>query len=648
MKKALFLLLLTTILLTGSAWMAASAPAFAQEGDETSQLFFPIAMNASRVAAASEARFFAFLPDGYALRDVDEAFAIQNVGESALFLGGWQVSDGEGTITLPDLVLMPRQILWCARQAAAFAEVWGQKADCEYEEDTDPDAPNAIGTAPNLNNNGDELQLIAPDGRIEDAVVFGAQGDVSIEGWSGNALTPYTPTNAFAREGQVFYRLFDIDTRLPLSDTDTRSDWAQGNEDPVRGRRTAYPGWDLFTLSHPIHVTFPAERSAQLLVTPDNALDAFLAAFQQAEFSIDIEVYELTHPVLVDALAQKARSGVAVRVLVEGSPAGGLTDDSRWAAQQLVQAGAQVDFMVNDVDNAHDRYPYLHAKFAVIDARMLILSTENFKLSSLPADADDGETLGRRGYAVIIEDPTLSDRAMTIFSLDDDRSHGDIFPWQADHPQYGLPHDPNYQPPQPENLMGYRVRYPQPFAIDDATEGMLFTAPEASLPQLLSLIQQAGPGDIILTQQLFEHPYWGPTDSNPDDNPNVRLEALIAAARRGATVRILLDEFFDAPYAPRSNLNTVNYLNDIAAREGLDLQARRGNPAGAGLHAKLHLLAVGDDRWVVLASMNGGEASNKLNREIGLALKTRQGYNALADVFMDDWQASFTHAYQTP
>jgi len=648
MKKALFLLLLTTILLTGSAWMAASAPAFAQEGDERSQLFFPIALNMDRGRGAPQAKIVAVVPDGYGLRDVDEAFAIQNVGTRVILLGGWQVTDGEGVIILPDLMLAPNEIAWCTRKAVDFEAVWGRKAQCEYQEDTDPDVPDATGAAPNLNNNGDELQLISPDSVVRDAVVYGAAGDVSIDGWQGEPLLPYTPTTAFAREGQVFYRLFDLSTHLPLQDTDTRSDWAQGNDDPILGRRTAYPGWDLFFLSQPIHVTFPSPRAAQLLVTPDNALNGLINAFDAARFSIYVEVYELTHPDLVDVLARKARAGLDVRVLLEGSPAGGLTDDSRWAAQQLAQAGAQVDFMVNDVDNAHDRYPYQHAKFAVIDARTLILSTENLKPSSMPADAGDGETLGRRGYAIIIEDPALSDRALTLFTLDDDPRHTDIFSWQADHPQYGSPHDPGYQPPQPEDLKGYRVRYPQPFTLDDATEGMLYTAPEASLAPLLSLINQAGPGDVILTQQLFEHPFWGPTDSNPHDDPNVRLEALIAAARRGATVRILLDSFFDHPYDVRSNLNTVNDVNDIARAEGLDLEARRGNPAGAGLHAKLHLIALRDQRWIALASMNGGEASNKLNREIGLALQTQQGYQALAHVFWEDWQAirAAAHAHR--
>jgi hypothetical protein len=80
-----------------------------------------------------------------------------------------------------------------------------------------------------------------------------------------------------------------------------------------------------------------------------------------------------------------------------------------------------------------------------------------------------------------------------------------------------------------------------------------------------------------------EHKYWGSADGNPISDPNPRLEAIIAAARRGATVRVLLDSFFDEPEALRSNHATVDYLNLIAQTEGHDLVAATGNPTGGGI-----------------------------------------------------------------
>ncbi len=650
-KRLIFAVLLMLSALLALSGLAAAqpqmhAPQATLRADAVSgRMFLPMIVRLTAVGAPPQALFSAFVPDGLSLQDEDEGFAIQNIGAGPLFLGGWRVTDGEGALTLPYLLLAPGQTIWCTRQAVAFQRVWAQKPDCEYQSDTDPDVPNASGVIPDLNNDGDELQLFTPDGVLVDAVVY-EQGDVGIEGWSGPALQPYQPSNRFASEGQVYYRLFDVATGLPrLPDSDTVTDWAQGNRNPLKGRRTAYPGWALHRLAQPLLTTWSQPRAATVLITPDNAFAAIRDGLAAAQSSILLETYELTHPGLVATLAERARAGVTVHVLLEGGPVGGLVDETRWAAQQLSQAGVRVHFMVNDVDDAHDRYPYQHSKFAIIDDDTLLLSTENFKPSSMPEDAADGDTLGRRGYAVIIQDPALAARAAMIYRLDDDDAHTDIYPWQAGHPVYGAP-PPGYAPPPAADLQGYRVLFPQPLHLTDATAAALFTSPETSLfpSPLLDLINRAGPGDVILTQQLYEHPYWGATDGNAADDPNVRLEALIAAARRGARVRILLDSFFDFSQQARSNRNTVAYVNDIARSEGLDLIARRGNPAGAGLHAKLHLLALGDRRWIVAASMNGSEASNKLNREMGLALQSAQAYDYLKAVFDADWETGSLHA----
>ena len=82
-------------------------------------------------------------------------------------------------------------------------------------------------------------------------------------------------------------------------------------------------------------------------------------------------------------------------------------------------------------------------------------------------------------------------------------------------------------------------------------------------------------GDTILVQQLSERPHWGPTDSNPHQDPNPRLEALLKAARRGARVRLLLDLLYDDADSPVSNLATCNYVNHTAETEELNIRCER-------------------------------------------------------------------------
>ena len=136
--------------------------------------------------------------------------------------------------------------------------------------------------------------------------------------------------------------------------------------------------------------------------------------------------------------------------------------------------------------------------------------------------------------------------------------------------------------------------------------------------------------------------HWGSSDGTPETDPNPRLEATIAAARRDVTVRVLLDGFLDAE---GENAATVAYLQDIARTEGLDLQARLGNPTYLGLHNKMVLAEI-DGRGTVHAdSINGGEASSKVNRELALQVQSDAAFAYLRAVFDYDWRTAAPPIY---
>ncbi len=103
------------------------------------------------------------------------------------------------------------------------------------------------------------------------------------------------------------------------------------------------------------------------------------------------------------------------------------------------------------------------------------------------------------------------------------------------------------------------------------------------------MVARAGSGDRVMVEQLYEYKYWGPTSSTPITDPNPSLEAYIAAARRDATVHILLDSAYNDPGDPCGNTATCNYVNSIASAESLDLACLLGNPTGTGIHNKMVL-----------------------------------------------------------
>ena len=578
----------------------------------------------------------AVLYDGFETGEADEAVRLVNLGDSNANLTGWQLSDGSSLAAFPaGAVLEAGQGIWIAWEAAAFARQFGFLPDFEVTE-SDPAVPNMSGTWPGFSNTGDEVLLLDASSRIDVLVYEG--GNTSEAGWTGPAVQPYTVTGVFGAEGQILYRMRQQATGLPVADTNTAADWAQSIPDPVNGRKVSYPGWNL----EQFFFTGQYVETAELIVAiaPDNAYEAVTAEINAAQESVYIESLTFENIGLMNALISAVNRGVAVTALLEGGPVGGITDQERYICRALETAGGQCWFMISDDGlDVFDRYRYLHAKFMIIDGQRAVISSENLSPDSLPYDDKSDGTWGRRGVMFITDAPGVVGRLEDIWAVDfDPANHVDLFRWSAVHPIYGPP-PPDYEPITETGGITYTVRYPSPGIYQGTFSFEVVQAPENSLRTLdglLGLVNQAGAGDTVLVQQLNERPYWGASGSNPTADPNLRLEAYLAAARRGAKVRLLLDSFFDTPGAT-SNLSTCALVNGIALAENLNLQCTLANPTGLGIHNKMVLVSVDGMGYVHVGSLNGTEQSNKGNREVALQVQSNGAYNLLADMFERDW-----------
>jgi hypothetical protein len=159
--------------------------------------------------------------------------------------------------------------------------------------------------------------------------------------------------------------------------------------------------------------------------------------------------------------------------------------------------------------------------------------------------------------------------------------------------------------------------------VTTATHVSVLQAPEHALRDrdgLLGLLGRAGGGDEIAAMQMNEPFTWTATGGPAGLNP--RLQALVAAAHRGAAVRILLDEYYDDPQDANGNAASCLHLNRIAAADGLSLACRLANVTGLGIHAKIFLVRAGGEPWVHLGSINGTEAASKANREVALQFRS--------------------------
>jgi uncharacterized repeat protein (TIGR01451 family) len=574
---------------------------------------------------------------GYAGVD-DEAVRLMNLGAGEADLGGWTLSDdpedADGATFPVGATLAPGASFWCAKRGMAFAGEFGFAPDYETD-DTDPGLPDLSGAWPGFANDGDECALFDDGGRLIDVLVYG--DSASQTGWRGVSVQPWVPSNTFARAGQILYRKLDQTSGLPVPDTNTADNWAQDPNDHVDGRKVRYPGWDLDEFFQTAQVTETTDLV--VAVAPDNAYEVIKGYVDRASDFILIEGYTFENAHLIDAVVSRAQAGVTVRVLLEG---GEVTDQERWLGQRLAEAGGEVYFLHND-DSAdiHDRYRNQHAKFIIIDGQNLILGSENFDVSGLPVDDKTNGTWGRRGAFFITDAPGVVARAQAIFERDLDTAHRDIVAWESSHPRYGDP-TPGFVPTYVySDWVTHTVAFDQPLILTDTTLAYeVIQSPENSLRDvdgLLGLLKRAGGGDTVLVEQLYERVHWGAAGGTPASDPNPRLEAIISAARRGARVRVLLNGSWDAGSVDE-NGETCTYVNEIARYEGLDMQAQLGDPSGRGIHNKMVLIwLAGEGGYAHVGSINGSEASSKINRELALQVRSDEVYHYLARVFKNDW-----------
>jgi hypothetical protein len=327
---------------------------------------------------------------------------------------------------------------------------------------------------------------------------------------------------------------------------------------------------------------------------------------------------------------------------------GGLSDQERWACREIEAAApprGQCWFMHTYHPTGYhiyDRYDLVHAKSIILDRQRLVISTQNLSDRGMPDDDKSDGTYGSRGYVLYVESPQLAARAGAIFDRDLAPVDGDIARWSPDSPYgFGLPPS-GYAPITISGGTTTSVLFPTPAVFTDATQFELFTAPEAALRQsdaLFGLLARAGSGDEVYVEQMYEYPDWG----DPITAPNVRLKAFIDAARRGAKVRILLNSgSFDVYADIDKNITTTIQVNALARQEGLDLQARLGNPTRFGVHSKLVLVKLNTAglAYSHVGSINGSEASSKVNREMAVQVESQKLYAETSRVFEADWNLS--------
>src|SRR5437899_3921130 len=330
------------------------------------------------------------------------------------------------------------------------------------------------------------------------------------------------------------------------------------------------------------------------VLSPDAGDLPLLRLLGSARATIEVGVYTFQSERIASVLGAAAERGVHVRVLLDGSPVGGVDDDEHRVVGGLLAAGVEVRWLAGGPEVVK-RYRYLHAKYAIVDGRVAWVGSENFGNAGFPPDRE-----GNRGWSVIVDDPDLSDLLRNVFEADFDPRRPDSIP----------AHEAVNKPlPSPPPLV--------PWSAPPASAprvARIVLAPDTSLDPEGILDFFASAKGRLSIDAFYLDEMWR-------DTPNPFLEAAFAAARRGVSVRILLDGSWASVEADSgTNDDVLDRINRLARSERRPRGGRLRSPRGPleRLHNKG---AVVDGRAVLVSSMNWALGSATENREVGLIVE---------------------------
>ena len=499
------------------------------------------------VPAAADYCISEFCADGYASGDGDEYFVLDGTGD----LAEWSVTDGEGTILFPHA----SGTVIVALNAADYYAVHGTYPDYEIKPGLDfiPDVSVEAGQF-QMANDGDELTLLH----------------------NGKAVqTVSWPKEVSKGRGVVhIYKDGVWDSRV-LKIGQTRL----------------------------VPETYSADK-VTLFVSPDCTYDVLLGVIADAKSSIDITMYEFTHPDIAKALADAASRGVSVRLFMEGGPVGGISNAEKGTLDYLQRAGVSV-YTIESTSDFPARYRFVHAKYLVADSYVTVVLSENFKESGIPRSGESGN----RGWGAAVYDTDVAEYFSSVFTAD--LAGYDVYERTA-----GTYTIPNYSggdtiSPVFEPVTVYNVKVTPVFAPDTS--------------YLIGDILKSASSSVAI-QQAYITRYPG-TDEHP------WLSLAVNAAKRGADVRVQLDGMYYNTEDDEDNDELAADINRMGL-SNLKAQIVADREGILKVHNKGMIV---DGRYVLISSINWNYNSANNNREAALILESPDAAAYYTKVFDYDW-----------
>jgi phosphatidylserine/phosphatidylglycerophosphate/cardiolipin synthase-like enzyme len=503
-----------------------------------------------------------------------EGVSLFNYGSSAVNLKGYEITDGEGTLTInSDLTLAPSARITFA--ADISADDWFSGRSNVYSI-TDKNVITQSGKTYTLADTGDDLYLYK-DGKLLDAVSYGDK--VPTSGWTGVSLSKVTATS-----GKYLLR-------IGVVDTDSAEDWI------VTSRGLT---------NHQFDPTLIFDAKVTPFVFPDSKGEQIYRTFENAKSEILISIYQLTNVNLVALLCQlESRTGsdhVDVTITLEGAVLGADLSTELTLMKSIVDAGGEV-WLINDSKSGnYERFSYFHNKYAVIDDKKVIITSENWTQGNLSSGT------GNRGWGAVIESTEYAAYMKSVFYNDHDKQYGDVFDLVEYYPDVNsYAKDLTYKAPAEQSVQTFNAKVTPVLSPDNSHDALKYYMDSANT--------------WIYSEQLDLGTTYTIT------NPESPVYWMSSAANRGVDARFILD----ASIVGDEHIKEVALINSTSNLKATTIKK------GAGFGTTHNKGIIFDDKvWV--GSVNWTSNSFLNNRETAVVIDSPEVTSFFMDYFMIDWK----------
>lgn len=325
------------------------------------------------------------------------------------------------------------------------------------------------------------------------------------------------------------------------------------------------------------HYDFRKGNYAEALTDGDQILKKIDKMISGAEKAVQVQMYRLGHDKIVDLLAQQARQGVKVQVLLDPTPGYDKNDiqEQKQIRKYLTESGVEVlNYPIDGPARKID-----HVKMLIVDGKSLLIGGMNWDKHS-PSNQDSD---------VYIRGPALKD-AGDVFQNDWKLAGGKDIP--------GLKYTGKAQ--------------------KDANAEVRMLTTEVDRKDINTAIQE----NIKKAKKSIRMEAFALTDKTTINN-------LIDAKNRGVDVRVLLDPNIPVFYVNRKTAKTLRQAGIPVRWLDVDIDKREK------LHEKLMVF---DDDKTIIGSANFTKAGLSINHEADVEVISKAVGTAFTKMFDEHWE----------